>query len=77
MVQPLISLAEFLVSLWVLVGSVWLLYRGAVYVLAAVVERGAPKDEKQISVTIAWIIALGEIAFIGAVVLYLTGAFAQ
>ena len=71
--SSLINLAEFLAALWVLVGSVWLLYKGAVYVLAAVVERGMPKGEKSISVTVAWIIALSEIAFIGAVVLYLTG----
>ena len=70
--NSLISFAEFLAALWVIVGSVWLLYKGAIYVLAAVVERGTPKDEKRISTTLAWIIVFGEAAFIGAVALYLT-----
>ena len=70
----LISFAEFLAEMWVVVGSVWLLYRGVVYVFGAVVERGLPKDEKNISVVWAWIIVLGEIAFVGAAVLYLTGS---
>ena len=73
--DALINFAKFLASLWVVVGSVWLLYRGVLYVRAAMTEAGLPKDEKRFSSPLAWIITLGEVAFIGAVILYLWQGF--
>lgn len=75
--DSLIRFAEFLAALWVVVGSVWLLYKGVLYVIASLVEVGMPEDEKNFSTTLACIIALGEVVFIGAVVLYLSGRLTQ
>ena len=66
----LIRFAEFLASLWVIVGSVWLLYQGIIYIGCAMTEAGLPKDEKRFSASLAWVIGLGEVAFVGAVILY-------
>ncbi len=69
----LIRFAGFLASLWVIIGSGWLLYRGVLYIMGAMTEAGMPRDEKSFSSFLAWVIALGEAAFIGAVMLYLLG----
>ena len=70
--ESVIHLAEFVASLWVLAASVWLLYRGVLYIRAAMAEAGMPADEKRFSPLLAWMIAFGELAFIAAVVLYLS-----
>jgi len=71
MSDSVIHFAEFLASLWVIVGSVWLLYQGIVYIMAAMTEAGMPADEKRFSPFLAWMIAFGELAFLAAVALYI------
>jgi hypothetical protein len=73
MFDAVISLAKLLAALWVVVGTMWLLYRGVMYILAAATEVGMPAEEKEFSPVGACFIAVGELAFLAIVCLYFVG----
>jgi hypothetical protein len=69
--ETIIAVANLLAALWIIIGTLWLLYQGVVYVMVVLTEVGLPRDEKRFSVFAAVMIVLGEIAIVGAVGFFL------
>ncbi len=65
--DTIVAVANLLAALWIIIGTLWLLYQGVVYVMVVMTEAGLPRDEKRFSVFAAVMIVLGELAVVGSV----------